>query len=78
MSVVTRISPDEIAGHENWSEMLLRREKDSVQLTHERRVMRRFDMRLPAAVRLGGGQMDELGRIASRSYHDLSPARHAY
>ncbi len=39
--------------------MLLRREKDSVQLTHERRVMRRFDMRLPAAVRLGGGQMDE-------------------
>jgi len=39
--------------------MLLRREKDTVELTHERRIMRRFDMRLPAAVRVAGGQMDE-------------------
>src|SRR5437899_10767280 len=39
--------------------MLLRREKDTVELTHERRIMRHFDMRLPAAVRVAGGQMDE-------------------
>ena len=39
--------------------MLLRREKDTVELTHERRIMRRFDMRLPAAVRVAGGQMGE-------------------
>ncbi len=45
--------------NQNWSEMLLRREKDTVELTHERRIMRRFDMRLPAAVRVAGGQMDE-------------------
>src|SRR5437870_2267780 len=45
--------------NQNWGDMLLRREKDTVELTHERRIMRRFDMRLPAAVRVAGGQMDE-------------------
>ena len=39
--------------------MLQRREQDMVQSRQERRTMRRFDMRLPATVRLAGGQTDE-------------------
>jgi hypothetical protein len=40
--------------------MLLEREKNMMQPPQERRTMRRFDMRLPAAVRLPGGEVGEL------------------
>jgi PilZ domain len=40
--------------------MLLERETNMMQPPQERRTMRRFDMRLPAAVRLPGGEASEL------------------
>ena len=41
-------------------EMLLRKESTMLQPTQERRVMRRFDMRLPALVKVDGVALDEL------------------
>ena len=41
-------------------EMLLRKESTMLQPTQERRVMRRFDMRLPASVNMDGVALDEL------------------
>ena len=41
-------------------EMLLRKESTMLQPTRERRVMRRFDMRLPALVKVDGVALDEL------------------
>lgn len=43
-----------------WMEMFLGRESAMLQPTPERRTMRRFDMRLPAAVKLAGLAVDEL------------------
>jgi PilZ domain-containing protein len=40
--------------------MLLGKESTMLQPTQERRVMRRFDMRLPAAVKVDGMAVDEL------------------
>jgi hypothetical protein len=40
--------------------MLLGRESPMLQPTQERRVMRRFDMRLPASVKVDGVAVDEL------------------
>jgi hypothetical protein len=40
--------------------MLLERETNMQQPPQERRAMRRFDMRLPAAVRIAGAEQDEL------------------
>jgi hypothetical protein len=40
--------------------MLLERETAMLQQTPERRTMRRFDMRLPAAVKVSGIDVDEL------------------
>jgi hypothetical protein len=39
--------------------MLLGRERNMLEPPQERRVMRRFDMRLPASVRLAGSSPDE-------------------
>src|SRR6266513_3174445 len=39
--------------------MLLGKESTMLQSTQERRVMRRFDMRLPASVKVDGGSLDE-------------------
>ena len=41
-------------------EMLLRKESTMLQPTRERRVMRRFDMRLPASVKVDSVALDEL------------------
>lgn len=43
-----------------WCEMLIGRETEMLQPPQERRTMRRFDMRLPAAVRVGDTETDEL------------------
>jgi hypothetical protein len=40
--------------------MLLGRETEMLQPPQDRRLMRRFDMRLPASVRLPGGPVEEL------------------
>jgi hypothetical protein len=40
--------------------MLLGKESTMLQQTQERRGMRRFDMRLPASVKVGGMDVDEL------------------
>jgi len=41
-------------------EMLLGKESTMLQSTQERRVMRRFDMRLPASVKVDGVSLDEI------------------
>jgi len=58
---VPEVREDE-AGHgpKPAFEMLLRKESTMLQPTRERRVMRRFDMRLPASVKVDGVALDEL------------------
>jgi hypothetical protein len=58
---VPEVREDE-AGHgpKPAFEMLLRKESTMLQPTQERRVMRRFDMRLPALVKVDGVALDEL------------------
>src|SRR6266478_1469730 len=50
----------ERTGSEANIEMLLGKESPMLQPTQERRVMRRFDMRLPASVKVDGVAVDEL------------------